>query len=715
MCKNIATFAVFLAASCTVFTGLGRAIADIRGREPEMAAASKWCALLGATVTGTKTAPSAELTPKQFGPVFSFVYGSKPVAELLGQWRQTAKSRTLDTDRTEHIATYTDPKTGLEVRVESTLFRDFPAVEWVLHFKNTGKSDTPILKDILPLDTCLPVAGQSPIVHYARGALCSIDDFAPVDKALGPNALLRLKPAGGRSSSDVMPFFNIDLGTQGMILAIGWTGEWMADFSRSKENDLHLQTGMAQTNLKLHPGEEIRTPRMLALFWQGEPVRGNNLLRRFILAHHRPCPGGKPLVMPVFNVMGGGQTAATHQRFIEQVVKYNLPIELYWIEAEWNGHPWWTNTGNWEPRKELYPQGIRPLSDLLHKSGRKISVWFEPQRVCPGTSWEQFKDRPGWLLRLGNGTPEYKQRNMDWGIPLNDPNWVVLESRRSQIVENEFLWNMGDPAARRFLTDWLSARIDEFGLDWYREDFNLAPLEFWRNADAPDRQGITEIRYVEGLYAMWDELLARHPHLAIDNCASGGRRIDLETIGRSTPLWRSDCSVDALHNQCHTFGLLSWVPLNTPGGGGKFVGSMYDFRSKMTAGLNLGLAGMVDEQSARKIKAMLEQYLSIQKFFYGDYYPLTQYSQSNNVWMAYQLDIPEIGEGLVVVLKRPASPQESKTLHLKALQPNATYQVTNLDTTKSQMLGGDQLMAKGLEGRLTKQPDSALFHYRVAN
>jgi hypothetical protein len=39
---------------------------------------------------------------------------------------------------------------------------------------------------------------------------------------------------------------------------------------------------------------------------------------------------------------------------------------------------------------------------------------------------------------------------------------------------------------------------------------------------------------------MWDELRQRHPKLTIDNCASGGRRIDLETCSRSYPLWRSD-------------------------------------------------------------------------------------------------------------------------------------------------------------------------------
>ena len=51
--------------------------------------------------------------------------------------------------------------------------------------------------------------------------------------------------------------------------------------------------------------------------------------------------------------------------------------------------------------------------------------------------------------------------------------------------------------------------------------------------------GMAEIRYVEGHYRMWDEIRAAYPQLAIDNCASGGRRIDLETASRSVPLWRT--------------------------------------------------------------------------------------------------------------------------------------------------------------------------------
>lgn len=64
----------------------------------------------------------------------------------------------------------------------------------------------------------------------------------------------------------------------------------------------------------------------------------------------------------------------------------------------------------------------------------------------------------------------------------------------------------------------------------------MDPLEYWQAADVEDRQGITEIRHIEGLYKLWDELRQEFPNLIIDNCSSGGRRIDMETISRSLPL-----------------------------------------------------------------------------------------------------------------------------------------------------------------------------------
>jgi len=644
---------------------------------------------------------TANLREEAFILPFSFKYDGRSSVDLIKTWKKEYSSEKLDENRIKNTITFVDSNTGLEIRAESIVYNDFPAVEWVLYFKNKGSVDTPILENVLPLDAGFS-SDEAYKLHYAKGALCCIDDFAPVDTTLDKGTKVHLQPGGGRSSSEVMPFFNVDMGMEGFVMAIGWTGEWAVDFNC--ENNLQIQAGMALTHLKLHPSEEIRTPRILMLFWKGEYYRGNNILRRFILSYHRPKPNNTPLVLPVILSDWGGASAKHHLGNIERIVK--LPIEYYWIDAEWFGKtPWHENVGNWEVRKELYPQGFKPISDMLHQSGRKFLLWFEPQRVCKGTPWYDLKDHQNWLLELGDGTPEHKQRGINWGIPHEDPRWIIYESRRNQIAEDDMLFNMGDPEARKFLTDFLAEKIVEFGLDCYREDFNIAPLEYWRHADAPDRQGITEIHYIEGLYFMWDELLQRSPHLMIDNCASGGRRIDLETISRSTALWRTDWPADSVHKQCHSYGLFQWVPLNMTAGA--VVENEYDLRSSMTSGLMVQFSD--NDENAKNI---LDQYLSIQKYFYSDYHPLTEYNTSRDVWMAWQFNSPETGEGMVQTFRRENSLQDSITLKLKNLDIDTRYTLNNLDTNVSEEMIGKELMENGLIVSIKNQPGAAIITYR---
>ena len=79
-------------------------------------------------------------------------------------------------------------------------------------------------------------------------------------------------------------------------------------------------------------------------------------------------------------------------------------------------------------------------------------------------------------------------------------------------------------------------------MDIFRQDFNFEPFPYWDKADVPPTAaGMTEISLRwKAVQKPWDELLRRHKGPSIDNCASGGRRIDLETCSRSLPLWPSD-------------------------------------------------------------------------------------------------------------------------------------------------------------------------------
>jgi alpha-galactosidase len=614
----------------------------------------------------------------------SFQYRGMASTALLPQWLRRVRAMPPDQAQTWREVQLDDPETNLRLRVEARLFPDFPAVEWVGYLENRGSTNTPLVEDLQALDAALSLpASGSVTLHWAKGAVASFDDFAPQEKELKPGATLHLQPGGGRSSSQVLPFFNLEGAGCGIIATVGWSGEWAADFSCDAQSTPRLKLGQARTRLVLHPGEKVRTPRVLLLFYQGDRWRGQNLLRQFLLAHHRPRRDGQPLVAPITCGNWGGTRAEVHLDNIRRIIEEKLPIDYYWIDAEWFGKGGWpTSVGDWTVKSDLYPEGFRPLSAALRRSGRELMLWFEPERVFRGTPW--YQDHRDWLLDRGG---------------------------------DSLLLNLGNPAAREFLTRFLADRVREFGLGCYRQDFNIDPLPFWQAADAPDRQGLTELRHIEGLYAFWDALLAQYPHLIIDNCASGGRRIDLETVGRATPFWRTDGPRDPIAHQCHTYGLLAWVPLSATSQ--DRAGDDYEFRSSMCSSLclNWWVAGDVPAERIPTdfpfpwARRTLEQYLQIRSFYYGDYYPLTAYSQAREVWMAYQLDRPDQATGLVVALRRPQSPYETARLTLRGLDPEATYTVTDLDTGEQRTHPGQELL-QGLGVAIATRPGSALLTYR---
>ncbi len=77
---------------------------------------------------------------------FSFAYDRQGSSALLKVWPKKIETKQLDSIRTEHIVSWTDPKTGLQFRVEALEFANSPVVEWTGYFKNVGKVDAPILE-----------------------------------------------------------------------------------------------------------------------------------------------------------------------------------------------------------------------------------------------------------------------------------------------------------------------------------------------------------------------------------------------------------------------------------------------------------------------------------------------------------------------------------------------------------------------------------------
>jgi alpha-galactosidase len=532
---------------------------------------------------------------------------------------------------------------------------DETAIQWQVQLQNDGDTDSGVLTELRPLDLSWPVRPDDlPVLATTNGSLCRLDDFLPWERALRSEDPVHLEPVGGRSSDGAMPFFTVTSGSVSLGVAVGWSGQWSADIARS-DQALRIQAGLADSHLRLHPGERITLPSVLVTVVDGSGELAANALRSVLESSVTPHgPGGRP-VTPLAHM-----TMSTFHRTLEVSEQSELDavrraaafgLEAFWVDACWYGDTplWAEQVGNWNVRTDAFPRGLRPISDAAHEAGMKFVLWMEPERARVGT-------------RLVEQQPEFFLSFPD------DPQNVLLD--------------LGHPEAREAVLKMVSGYVEEFAVDIYRQDFNIRPLPAWQAADGPERQGIHEIRHVEGLYWLWDALLERHPGLVIDNCASGGRRIDLETMRRSVPLWRSD-SADVgggaagdnvpLANQVQVSGLSRYVAQHT---GPVWAFDPYHIRSAMSTGFVVYCPLPEDEQSCQQLAAAVAEVQRLRPMLAGAFHSLLEPTLDPEAWSASQFHRPGEGDGVAVVLRRPASPDPDTRVSLRGIDPARRYRVT---------------------------------------
>ena len=53
---------------------------------------------------------------------------------------------------------------------------------------------------------------------------------------------------------DAWPYYNLEMPGGGLVLAIGWPGQWAADFHCDEAGRLRIRAGQEATRFKLLPG-----------------------------------------------------------------------------------------------------------------------------------------------------------------------------------------------------------------------------------------------------------------------------------------------------------------------------------------------------------------------------------------------------------------------------------------------------------------------------
>jgi alpha-galactosidase len=249
------------------------------------------------------------------------------------------------------------------------------------------------------------------------------------------------------------------------------------------------------------------------------------------------------------------------------------------------------------------------------------------------------------------------------------------------------------------------------GFHVYRQDCNLGqPALCWDAADAPDRQGIAEIKHITGLYSFWRLLHETFPDALMEGCSGGGRRLDLETISHFHMHQKTDYWFDYESDQTSLWGLSQFLP------NGCVVAHLrdlddYSFHSTLASSMCLGWIADDPQFDTARARELVERYKRLRHLLIGAWYPLVPFSASKGDWLVSQYHRADLGEGLVLALRRSECPYPSVEFALQALEPDAKYELS-FDTTgqKLHATGADLMTSRRIE--LDDKKRSELMRYR---
>jgi alpha-galactosidase len=648
-------------------------------------------------------APSAQLFRSALAPGsgFSFHYEGHPAG---------APDSVSERDMGSSIETTFRYASGIEAIRSLRKMPEYDAIEYSVRFRNSGGLRSGVIEsvnamhtlfkpDVLDSSYVLSSGGGTYDGTYPPEAFAIRKHF--ISPALPSDGVVTLTTQGGRSSNRDLPFYFVhnDAHSSGIFIGIGWTGQWSSSISAEYDVDptahggLRLEGGIPDIRVALEPGEEIVGPNILIGSYDGPLASGSNKLRRLIQDRYTPKLDGRK-----FGVI------ATYDAWWDIGEKYDesllLPVadaaaaigqEYFLLDAAWyigsNGPEGFSGgVGNWEQvDSKKFPSGLAHFADYVRSRGLQFGLWFEPERV-----------------------------HRDSLLAKEHPDWVIWLDKEN----NYGLLDYGRVEAQRWVQDMMDRYITQLNIRYIRHDFNIDPLAYWDSHDAADRRGVSQIRHIEGFYKVIDWVRERHPATVLECCASGGRRIDLETARRFHTYWISDDSVDPEIIRFHLQGINYFLPGNysyiqytLPSPSQKNFAPKDFYYLSCFAGA-FGVGGRVDlwpSDQKERFATIEKIHKRIRPHLMEDYYPIMPQSLDLKGWDAWQFHNPRTNSGFVQAF-RQESETPSLKLRLSGLHAGDLYEFEDPLTGAKMQLTGAAATTEGPSFELTQMSSRILLY-----
>ena len=315
---------------------------------------------------------------------------------------------------------------------------------------------------------------------------------------------LRVEKFGQIGSMPVRQWFPF-LAAEDTAAGVTWAmqlacpSSWQGEIRR-KDDCLSLMLGLPDEDYghwckTLQPGESFESPEAYLTVGEG----GVDAVSQRLLSVQRENWLRREAELPVmFNEYCTTWGVPSHENMVKIAdCLRGHGIDIMVMDAGWyaKGDGGWSDCGgDWEPNVErLFPQGLKATADAIRSAGMKPGIWFEPETCAPGS--DIFKQEDMLLKRRG--------------VVIDTDNRRFLDMRREEV--------------QSYLRERVTGLLQRCGFEYIKVDYNDC---IGVGCDDPDSLGEGLRQNMQGTLRFLRDMRAAVPGLYIENCASGGHRLE---------------------------------------------------------------------------------------------------------------------------------------------------------------------------------------------
>jgi alpha-galactosidase len=526
-----------------------------------------------------------------------------------------------------------------------------------------------------------------------------------MERGLG-GEVFKLETRKGRSSKGQHPWFALFYGDNQVLSgSVAWSGNWVCRFETVAGRYL-FSGGLNDWEFSktLNIGESLETAHVTLAF--GADL--NEISQQYARVGRKHWYPRNPLTdaLPVeWNHWWSYEDVDINENvFLANVeAAAKLGVEICTLDAGWfgAGTEWHLERGDWHRvNRERFPSGIRALSDAVHAHGMKFGFWCEIEGL-------------GAKAELAALHPDFPA--------LRDENSLSYVC-------------FGNPAVQEWAYQILSGLIRDYDCDWLKLDFNVDPEAGCNHTDHGHSAGDGLYAHYQGYYHVLERIRRDFPNVVLENCSSGGLRIDLGIMRQTHLTFLSDpdwpvhdlqvfwgASTMLAPNACLHWSFSEWRGEGRPPQQNfnprdpYLQPHQFDYYTRMAMLGAFGLSQKLPELPAW-VAERLAHHIAIYKTHVrrfvreADLYRLTDQprrSGEGERWCAFQYSLPDQTEHLLFVFRLPGA-ELSRAIRLQGLEQDRLYHIETLDGDPFPAMTGRDLMQTGLVFTTLREEESAL-------